>query len=43
MTQPLIGIGSDVVQKQGERDRTFVSTTYDWDRDIRALLLRAHL
>ena len=28
MTKPLIGIGSDVLQKQGERDRAFVYTTY---------------
>ena len=28
MHKPLIGIGSDVVQKQGERDRAFVYTTY---------------
>src|SRR6266576_1677807 len=28
MHKPLIGIGSDVVQKPGERDRAFVYTTY---------------
>ena len=28
MTKPLIGIGSDVLRKQGERDRAFVYTTY---------------
>jgi putative glutamine amidotransferase len=28
MHKPLIGIGSDVVHKQGERDRAFVYTTY---------------
>lgn len=28
MHKPLIGIGSDVVQKNGERDRAFVYTTY---------------
>lgn len=28
MHKPLIGIGSDVVQKHGERDRAFVYTTY---------------
>ena len=28
MHKPLIGIGSDVAQKQGERDRAFVYTTY---------------
>jgi putative glutamine amidotransferase len=28
MHKPLIGIGSDVLQKQGERDRAFVYTTY---------------
>jgi len=28
MSKPLIGIGSDVAQKQGERDRAFVFTTY---------------
>ena len=28
MKKPLIGIGSDVVQKNGERDRAFVYTTY---------------
>jgi len=28
MTKPLIGIGSDVLQEQGERDRAFVYTTY---------------
>jgi len=28
MHKPLIGIGSDVVQKDGERDRAFVYTTY---------------
>jgi putative glutamine amidotransferase len=28
MHKPLIGIGSDVVQKSGERDRAFVYTTY---------------
>ena len=28
MKKPLIGIGSDVAQKQGERDRAFVYTTY---------------
>ena len=28
MTKPLIGIGSDVFQQQGERDRAFVFTTY---------------
>lgn len=28
MHKPLIGIGTDVVQKEGERDRAFVYTTY---------------
>src|SRR6476646_11049312 len=28
MHKPLIGIGSDVLQTQGERDRAFVFTTY---------------
>src|SRR5436305_1604470 len=28
MTKPLIGIGSDVLRKQGERDRAFAYTTY---------------
>jgi putative glutamine amidotransferase len=28
MTKPLIGIGSDVAHKEGERDRAFVYTTY---------------
>jgi putative glutamine amidotransferase len=28
MTKPLIGIGSDVAQKKGERDRAFAYTTY---------------
>src|SRR2546423_13424584 len=28
MIKPLIGIGSDVVHKDGERDRAFVYTTY---------------
>ena len=28
MTKPLIGIGSDVLQQKGERDRAFVFTTY---------------
>jgi putative glutamine amidotransferase len=28
MHKPLIGIGSDVLQKEGERDRAFVFTTY---------------
>lgn len=28
MTKPLIGIGSDVAQHEGERDRAFVYTTY---------------
>jgi putative glutamine amidotransferase len=28
MHKPLIGIGSDVLQKQGERERAFVYTTY---------------
>jgi putative glutamine amidotransferase len=28
MHKPLIGIGSDVLQKPGERDRAFVYTTY---------------
>src|SRR5436190_781537 len=28
MIKPLIGIGSDVAHKQGERDRAFVYTTY---------------
>lgn len=28
MTKPLIGIGSDVLQIEGERDRAFVYTTY---------------
>ena len=28
MTKPLIGIGSDVLQMEGERDRAFVYTTY---------------
>lgn len=28
MTKPLIGIGSDVLQVEGERDRAFVYTTY---------------
>src|SRR5689334_106204 len=28
MIKPLIGIGSDVLQQQGERDRAFVYTTY---------------
>jgi putative glutamine amidotransferase len=28
MTKPLIGIGSDVLRRQGERDRAFVYTTY---------------
>src|ERR1700757_3311906 len=28
MTKPIIGIGSDVLQQKGERDRAFVFTTY---------------
>jgi putative glutamine amidotransferase len=28
MTKPIIGIGSDVARKEGERDRAFVYTTY---------------
>ena len=28
MTKPFIGIGSDVAQKEGQRDRAFVYTTY---------------
>jgi len=28
MTKPLIGIGSDIYQKEGDRDRAFVFTTY---------------
>ena len=28
MTKPLIGIGSDLARKEGERDRAFVYTTY---------------
>src|SRR5258706_4091809 len=28
MTKPLIGIGSDVLREEGERDRAFVYTTY---------------
>jgi len=28
MTKPLIGIGSDIAQKQGQRDRAFVYTAY---------------
>src|SRR5262245_10545547 len=28
MTKPLIGIGSDIAHKEGERDRAFVYTTY---------------
>ncbi len=28
MTKPLIGIGSDVLRQEGERDRAFVFTTY---------------
>jgi putative glutamine amidotransferase len=28
MTKPLIGIGSDVLRQEGERDRAFVYTTY---------------
>src|SRR5437660_1615756 len=28
MTKPLIGIGSDIAQKQGQRDRAFVYTSY---------------
>jgi len=28
MTKPIIGIGSDVLQKKGERDRAFAFTTY---------------
>ena len=28
MTKPLIGIGSDVAHKDGQRDRAFVYTTY---------------
>src|SRR5438874_3052589 len=28
MTKPLIGIGSDIFKKDGDRDRAFVYTTY---------------
>ena len=28
MTKPLIGIGSDIAQKEGQRDRAFIYTTY---------------
>src|SRR5438552_1456193 len=28
MTKPIIGIGSDVLQRKGERDRAFAFTTY---------------